>query len=99
MLPGYFRWRTCRPAGVTSDRRCRPAVCCRWLPQRRSAARAGPELGDGIMSVRKIALFLVDNPLVRWLTLLILAVFGLIDRLFSRLRFLALVPKAGRTAW
>jgi acetyltransferase-like isoleucine patch superfamily enzyme len=51
------------------------------------------------MSVRKVALFLVDNRIVRWLTLLVLAVLGLIERLVSRMRFLALVPTAGRTAW
>jgi acetyltransferase-like isoleucine patch superfamily enzyme len=51
------------------------------------------------MSIRRLALFLVDNIVVRWLTLAVLAVIALIDRLASRLRFLALVPTAGRTAW
>ncbi len=51
------------------------------------------------MSVRKSALFLIDNGVARSLTRSVIFVLGLIDRLICRLRFFALVPTASRTSW
>jgi acetyltransferase-like isoleucine patch superfamily enzyme len=51
------------------------------------------------MTVRKFALLLVDNAVVRGLTRALLAISGLSGRVASKLRFLALLPKASRTAW
>jgi maltose O-acetyltransferase len=49
--------------------------------------------------MKKLALLLIDNALVRAATRALIRVFELIEQLWCRLRFFALVPQASRTAW
>lgn len=52
-----------------------------------------------IRSIANVSRFLIDNSIVRMLTRCAIFTLGLVDRVFCRLRFFALVPTASRTSW